>query len=124
MESDRDAVDVSLEAPRHARASDRVPITLTIRNGRARFIGLATVGHEITFDILVTRDGELVWRRLEGQTVALALQIRMMRPGEMIELRDVWHATVDAGRYEVTGIMLTDADPLETAPVSVEIVDM
>jgi hypothetical protein len=120
--SDNNLVDISLLAPSRARVGERVPITILVRNGQPRTIGLASVGPEITFDILVSRDDVLVWQRLYGQTIALALQVRMLQPGESFELKDVWHANVEAGHYEVVGRILTDADPLETPPVSVEIV--
>lgn len=122
FQSENESVDISLLAPSRARVGERVPITIRVRNGQPRTIGLASAGPEIAFDIIVSRDDVLVWQRLYGQTIALALQIRMLQPGESFELTDFWHANVSAGRYEVVGRIRTDADPLETPPVGVEIV--
>jgi hypothetical protein len=122
FESDSDAIEISLSVPSQARIGDHVPITIMVRNPRPRTVGLASVGSEITFDIVIVRDDALVWRRLEGQTIPLALQIRMLESGASIALTDTWHATVDAGVYAVRGRIPTDAEPLETPWVEMEIV--
>lgn len=121
--SDNDSVDINLRAPSRARVGDDVPITIVLRNGRPRTIGLASVGPDMAFDIIVSRDDVVVWQRLHGQTIALALEVRMLEPGESLELSDVWHAQVEAGHYDVVGRIATDAEPLETTPLRVEIVE-
>lgn len=122
FESDNDSLEISLSAPSQACAGDHVPITIMVRNRQARTAGLASVGPDITFDIVIVRDDALVWRRLEGQTIPLSLQIRMLEPGASIVLTDTWHATVDAGVYALRGRIPTDAEPLETPWVEIEIV--
>jgi hypothetical protein len=122
FESDNDAIEISLSAPPQARAGDDVPITIMVRNRQTRTVGLASVGPEITFDIVIVRADASVWRRLEGQTIPLALQIRMLEPGASIVLTDTWHATVAAGVYAIRGRIPTDAEPLETPWVEIEIV--
>ena len=86
-------------------------------------------GRTIAFDIVVAReDGNVIWRRLEGQFVPAIIQVKELAPGEVLELRGEWNQRtargrpVGAGLYSVRGeLVIGDAPPLATAPVQLRI---
>ncbi|HEX2218738.1 MAG TPA: BsuPI-related putative proteinase inhibitor [Gemmatimonadales bacterium] len=120
---------VDLVVPPKAAAGQPVPITLRIANTGKRPIELHLQGRTITFDVIVEQSGAVVWRRLEGATVPAILQIRVLGPGEVIELKDVWRQTdatggqVAPGDYTVRGSVPTDGKPLRTAAVALRITE-
>ena len=71
------------------------------------------------FDIVVQReDGAIVWRRLETGVGASILQVRTLRPGEMMQWRETW-VPREPGQYRAQGILPSDApEPLRTPWVS------
>jgi hypothetical protein len=59
---------------------------------------LYVTGRPVAFNIVITSsDGTVVWRRLEGQTIAAILQILELRPHSTFELRDEWNQRTNAG---------------------------
>jgi hypothetical protein len=73
--------------------------------------------------------GEIVWRRLEGETFAAILQVRVLASGESLEFQDDWHQRtnagelVEAGDYTLRGVLLTDAPGgLESREVPLKVV--
>ena len=121
---------VTLEVPPEVRAGDAVPMKLRVANTADRPLTLRLTGRPIAFDLIVTsEDGTTMWRRLEGATITMVLQVRTLAPGETLVLEDVWRqqaaggACVSPGDYAVTAALLTDAPtPLQAAPVSLRIV--
>jgi Intracellular proteinase inhibitor len=107
-----------------------VPITLRLTNTTSKPITLYLRGRAIAFDLTVTRaDGEVVWRRLEGETVPAILQVKELAPGEALALEDTWDQrtnlgdTADPENYTVQGAVLTDQpDPIRTPAVPISIV--
>lgn len=115
------ALRFDVVVPPVARSGEVVPVTLRVRNDGRQAVELYLQGRPIAFDIIVSRaDGRVVWRRLEGRTIPAILQVRVLGPGEALELADTWRAGAP-GRYTVQGILLTDAEPLRTTPVPLEV---
>ncbi|MGH7700169.1 MAG: BsuPI-related putative proteinase inhibitor [Gemmatimonadales bacterium] len=118
-----------LLAPADAATGDPVAITLRLTNTSERPVELHLVGRTIAFDIVIACEGgAVVWGRLAGATVQGILQIRMLAPGETLELKDVWRQQdgsgkrVPAGTYILHGVLPTDEpQPLRTPPVELRI---
>lgn len=117
-----DSLHLEIEVPPEVRAGAPVPITLRARNAGAAPLELYLQGRTVAFDITVARaNGAAVWRRLEGQTIPAILQVRVLTPGESLELHDQWDQRastgepVGPGSYTVEGALLTDSpQPLKT----------
>lgn len=122
-----DSMRVEIVVPRSVAAGRPVPVTLRISNTSDRPIDLYLQGRPIAFDLTVQRGNEVVWRRLEGATVSAILQIRTLAPGESLDLKETWKQKNNAGRrvdpgdYTVSGSVLTDREPLRTAPADLRI---
>jgi hypothetical protein len=86
-------------------------------------------GRPIAFDITITRaDGSIVWRRLEGQTIAAILRIEVLAPSGVLEFKGTWDQRTGSGEraspglYTVQGALPTDSPtPLRTSPASLSI---
>lgn len=117
-----DSVRVNLEVPEMVRSGAPVPITLRLQNTSDTPVDVYLTGRPVAFDIVVAREGgEAVWRRLEGETIPMVLQIRQLAPGEVLEFAERWDQRtnhgelVGPGRYTVQGILPTDTpEPLKT----------
>lgn len=118
---------VELMVPQAIAAGRPVPVTLRISNTGDRPLDLYLQGRPIAFDLTVQRGDQVVWRRLEGATLSLILQIRTLAPGEVLDLKETWKQEDNAGRpvgpgdYTVTGSVLTDGEPLRAAPTPLRI---
>lgn len=127
VEKRADSMLVEIVVPRNVAAGQPVPVTLRISNTGDRAIDLYLQGRPIAFDLVVEREGEVVWRRLEGATVSAILQIRTLPAGEALELKESWTQRdnaghrVDPGDYTVSGSVLTDRQPLRAAPAHLRI---
>ena len=122
-----ESLRLDLIAPVEVRLGEPVPITLRLTNVARRPLEAHFLGREIAFDIVVSReDGGVVWRRLEGAVIPGILQVRTLKPGETIELRDVWRqrtsagAAVPAGTYVVQAIVPSD-DPVPRRSAEVQV---
>lgn len=118
-----DSLRFVLQAPPEARAGDPVPIVLRVTNPGTRPIELHLLGRDIVFDVVVTReDGSPIWRRLEHAVVPGILQVKVLAPGESLELHAEWRPTAGPGTYVLQGVLPTDApQPLRTPPVQLRI---
>ncbi len=116
-----DSMRVEIVVPPRVAVGAPVPITLRIANTAARPIELHLQGRTIVFDLTVRRGAAVVWRRLEGESVPAILQIRMLAPGEVLELKETWHQQVGPGEYSVSGEIPTDGAPLRAGPVPLTI---
>lgn len=118
---------VEIVVPPNVTAGQPVPVTLRISNTSDRPITLYLQGRPIAFDLTVQHGSEVVWRRLEGATVSAILQVRTLAPGESLDLKETWKQENNAGRrvdpgdYTVSGSVLTDREPLRTAPTHLRI---
>ena len=125
-----DSMAVELSAPDQVRAGDPVQVTIRVTNRGSAPHTLYLRGRPIAFDLIVTdARGKVVWRRLQGATISMVLQVRELKPGETLTLEDVWHqrtnagAPVDPGEYRLKGQVLTDTDhPLESPISSLRII--
>jgi hypothetical protein len=111
------------------RTGESVPITLRVSNTGTGSLELSLLGRSPVFDITVSRpDGDVVWRRLEGETLPMILQLRSLASGETLTLRDDWDQrtnrgkAVEPGSYLVRGALFTDEQPLRTPAASLRIV--
>lgn len=124
-----DSMTVELSVPEHARAGEPVPLTLRATNRGARRATLYLRGRPVAFDVIVTNArGKVVWRRLQGATISMVLQVRELAPGESLEFEGTWDQRTNAGvrvppgEYRLTGRLLTDTErPLESPPVRLRI---
>jgi Intracellular proteinase inhibitor len=122
-----DSMRVEIVVPRKVAPGEPVPIALRIANTADRPIELHLQGRAVTFDVTVRRGDAVVWRRLEGATVPAILQIRMLAPGEVLELKDTWTqrdnagGQVGPGEYSVSGTVPTDGAPIRASPVPLTI---
>ena len=118
---------VEIVVPPRVTVGAPVPITLRIANTAERPIELHLQGRTVVFDLTVRRGAAVVWRRLEGESVPAILQIRMLAPGEVLELKDTWRQVDNAGRrvgpgeYSASGEIPTDGVPLRAGPVPLTI---
>ena len=119
-----DSMRVELVVPPKVGIGRPVPIALRIRNTQERPINLYLQGRPVAFDLIIEQAGGAeVWRRLQGAAVSAILGVRTLAPGEVFELKETWKQTTQAGRpagpgaYRVTGLVLTDGEPLRAGPV-------
>lgn len=120
---------VELSIPDHVRAGEPVPLTLRATNHGMATATLYLRGRPAAFDVIVTdARGKVMWRRLQGATISMVLQVRELAPGESFELQGTWDqrtnagARVPPGEYRLAGRLLTDTNrSLKTAPVRLRI---
>ena len=118
-----------ISLPSRAHLGERVAVTLRLKNAGSRPRDLHLQGRRVAFDIVVRRaGGEVVWRRLAGQTLLGILQIRTLSPGEELQLSDEWDqrgddgAPAGPGTYLVHGEIPTDElAPMRSADVALTI---
>jgi Intracellular proteinase inhibitor len=129
VEEQPDSMRVELVVPPKVAPGAPVPIAIRIGNTADRPIELHLQGRTTTFDLTVRRGDSLVWRRLEGAATTAILQLRMLAPGEVLELKDTWLQQDNAGRsvgpgeYGVSGTVPTDGAPFRAGPVPLTIGD-
>jgi hypothetical protein len=124
-----DSVRLTPEVPEMVCAGAPVPITLRLQNTSDKPSDVYLTGRPVAFDIVVAREGgEVVWRRLEGETISMVLQIRQLAPGEVLEFEATWNQRTNRGEpvgpgvYIVHGILPTDEpQPLKTPTVRLRI---
>lgn len=120
---------VTLHAPDNARVGEMIPITICVENKTAETLELYLLGREPTYDFIVNaRDGDVVWRRLEGEVVQAIVRFQVLAPGEALEFTDRWNQRdnsgepVAPGSYTIRGVVLSDgSSTLESPPVSLRI---
>ncbi len=119
---------VEVLVPSSVKPGNPVPMTLRVTNTADRPITLYLQGRPIGFDLIIQRrGGEVVWRRLQGAVVSAILQVRTLGPGEVLDLKETWKQKSNAGErvepgdYTVSGSVLTDKEPLHTAPAALRI---
>jgi len=125
-----DSLRVETIVPTRVRIGEPVPISLRLTNTTSKPLTLYLRGRAIAFDLTVTRaDGEVIWRRLDSETVPAILQARELAPGEVLELKDVWPQLTQLGEhaspgdYTVQGAVLTDQpEPIRTPAVAISVV--
>lgn len=113
---------LTLTAPDSVRAGEAVPLAIRVTNTGDRPVEAYFVGRDIAFDFVV-RDsgGAVVWQRLADRAVQSILQVRTLKAGETVELRDVWRQRDDGGKavapgtYAVQGVVPgQEQEPLKT----------
>ena len=117
---------VTLHAPEKARVGEVIPITMRVENKSAETLELYLRGREAIYDFIVNaRDGDVVWRRLEGEVVQAIVRFQVLAPGQALEFTDRWNQRDNAGDpvapgpYTIRGVVLSDgSSTLESPPVS------
>jgi hypothetical protein len=120
---------VTIKAPETVSAGAAISIIMCIENTSTEPLELYLHGREPTYDFIVTSgDGDIVWRRLEGQTVQAILRVEVLAPGQALELGDRWNQRDNSGKrvapgsYVVRGRLLGEgASTLESPAVPVRI---
>jgi Intracellular proteinase inhibitor len=122
-------VRLELEVAPRVRAGAPVRIRLRARNVTQRTVDLYLRGRTLTFDVVITRaDGEVVWRRLEGETIPAIVRLRPLAPGEKLDAATTWNQRTNAGRAVgpgdliVEGSLLLEGEPLRAPPRPLTIV--
>ncbi|HEV8399439.1 MAG TPA: BsuPI-related putative proteinase inhibitor [Gemmatimonadales bacterium] len=117
-----DTLRFTVAVSESVRRGEAVLVTLRLTNTSEQRVTLYLTGRTITFDIVVAgSDGHVVWRRLDRVTTQQIVHVKALAPGETLELRDRWRAAAPTGDYTVTGVIPTDRQPLQTAPVRLRI---
>lgn len=114
---------VTLGAPESVPAGATISITIRIENKSGKPLELYLRGREPTYDFIVTaRDGDVVWRRLEGEVVPAILRVEVLEPGQILYFRDSWDQRdnvgelVPPGSYTMQGTVLTDGSSKLESP--------
>lgn len=119
---------LEISSPAEVRQSEPVPVTLRLTNTSHQPITVYLMGRPTAFDIEVADEaGNVVWRRLAGETVPAILGVRTLAPGESLRFGESWRQRDQAGRlvpagsYSVTGVLPTDAEPIRSRPARLRI---
>ena len=123
-----DSLRLELEAPSRIALSTPVRFTLRVRNQTDRSVDLYLRGRTATFDVVVARpDGDVIWRRLEGEIIPAIVHLRVLKPREVLELAAVWDQRtrdghlIAPGRYSARALLLVEGEPLEAPAVPLEV---
>lgn len=124
-ESTRMGIVLQLSLPGESRVDEPVPLVLRLTNTTALPLELGLQGRTIVFDVIVTgpNDSE-IWSRLHGQSLSAILQLRVLQPGEVLELSARWDQRdnsghpVPPGTYRVQGVLPTEARVMRSEPKS------
>ena len=129
VDAGSDSLRLELIVPSRARAGEVVPLRLRARNVTERSFDLYLRGRSPTLDVIVARpDGDVVWRRLEGEIIPAIVQVRPLAPGQELQVATTWNQRTNGGRlvgpgdYVVTGLLLVEGEPLRTPSRSLSIV--
>lgn len=125
-----DSLQLELAVPVRVRAGASIPFTLRLRNRTERPLDVYLRGRTATFDVVVTRvGGDVVWRRLEDEIIPAIVHLRVLKPGEHVELVAAWDqrtrdgSSLAPGQYSARALLLVEGDPLEAPPARFEIVE-
>ncbi|MFN2601815.1 MAG: hypothetical protein ABR582_03540 [Gemmatimonadaceae bacterium] len=105
-----------------------MPFVFSVSNPTEQAIDLILHGRIPIFDVIVTRDdGEIVWRRLEGEIIPAILLVRRIAPAERFELKASWNQHTrqeeyaEVGTYLARGLLPVEGEPLETPAIEFRI---
>jgi hypothetical protein len=123
------AVRVELDVPATVCRGSPVPIIVRLINPLDRPIDLTLRGRTIAFDVVVRHaGGRVIWRRLGGVPVEAIARLEVLGARETLALRADWSLdtdagdAVDAGAYEVEGVVFTDGADLRTRRARLQVV--
>jgi hypothetical protein len=118
----------AISIPSHVRQGEPVPVTLTLTNTSPQPITAYLTGRPTAFDVEVAdNSGQVIWRRLAGETVPAILGVRTLAPGEALTFETTWPQRdqrgrpAAPGRYTLSGVLATDAEPLRSLPAELRI---
>ena len=125
-----DSLRLTLRLPGGVTTGEPVCMTLHLRNVGSDAVQLLLPGRPLAFD-LVVRDTSnvVVWRRLAGQALAMALQVIRLAPDQEVQLAHVWDQrgtdgeVVSPGTYTVQGVLPAEDRKLTTPTVSLSIAE-
>lgn len=123
-----DSLSLELVVPDQVRPGAVIRFTLRVRNQAHRPLDLYLRGRTPTMDVIVTGPGgEVVWRRLEDEIIPAIVQLRVLQPGQQLEVTAEWDQRTRAGSrvapgpYAARGSLLTEGKPLDTPQARFEI---
>ena len=121
-------MQLNIEVPPKVRRGEPVSVTLRLTNTSQQSVTAYLMGRPTAFDIeIADQDGQIIWRRLAGQTVPAILGVRTLGSGESLSFEESWSQRDQAGRqvpsgtYAVTGVLPTDAEPIRSRPAALRI---
>ena len=124
----RSPMQLEIAVPPEVKQAEPVPFSLRLTNTSHQPITVYLMGRPTAFDIEVADEaGNVVWRRLAGETVPAILGVRTLAPGESLRFGESWRQRDQAGRlvpagsYSVTGVLPTDAEPIRSGPARLRI---
>ena len=112
-------LNVRLEAPEFAPERTAIDYSVVVENPGDSPVEAHLLGRDLVHDLTVTgKGGELVWRRLEGETSQAILRLESLGPGESLRLDGQWDQRDSAGRYVAPGFYTLQATvPTDSAPL-------
>lgn len=129
MTSTADSLSLELVATSPVRFGEKVRFTLRAQNLSGRRLDLYLRGRISLFDVVVRRDKEVVWQRLEGEIIPAIVHVKTVAPKERWELSAEWDqrtkdgTAVGAGEYSAQGLLLVEGEPLATPVAPLRIVE-
>lgn len=124
----RDALRLELRLPGAVRVGEPVRFELHVANESDAQVELLLAGRPPAFDLIVRApDGTPVWRRLEGEVIAMTLQIVRLPPGREMLFTHFWDQRDDRGRpvppgdYVASGILPAEGRELRTEPAPLRV---
>lgn len=125
-----DSLQLTLTAPARVRPGVPIRFTLRVRNQTQRSLDLYLRGRTATFDLIVADEsGQVVWRRLQDEIIPAIVHLRVLQPGEQVELAVEWNqrtrsgSLVAPGKYSARALLLAEGEPLEAPPVRLQIAE-
>ena len=114
---------VTINAPENVAAGAAIPIIMRVENTSGEPLELYLHGREATYDFIVTSaDGDIVWRRLEGEILQAILRVEVLAPGQELEFRHSWNQRDNSGKriapgsYVIRGILLGEGSSMLKSP--------
>jgi hypothetical protein len=96
-------------------ANDRVQFVLQVTNGTEAAVPLEFSSGQ-SYDFVVVRDNQEIWRWSEGQFFTMALRSESLEPGGTLRFEDSWTPPAGAsGEYTVVGILTATNHRIEQA---------
>jgi hypothetical protein len=117
---------VTLRAPARARSGDGVIFAVHVESRTKTTVYLR--GRRPTAEIVLSRDGTVVWRSLEGATIPAVVQVVTITPAAPVRIDVRWDGRgrtrepLRPGVYRAHAELLTDLpEPIRSAPIALEV---
>jgi len=125
--AESDSLRLHIVVPERIASGEQMQVTFRVENVSGRPLELYLRGRTIAFNVIIMRDGEVVWRRLDDDAIPAILRLEMLERGGILELTDSWDQRsakgerVPPGEYTVRVELLTDREPIVSPVVGFRI---